>query len=143
MLLFEVRYTPIGSLGNTHRAIALEMTEMPPRMGQMKMMAGPAKLAYGEVSGALVEPKANVELVQCVSKLLQPVVRDDAACLGEEGKVAIHKSDWFFFPIACIEIVRNAGESSLSRRSFGVFAHARAGKGTQARPVENCRIEVE
>jgi len=102
-----------------------------------------AKLAYGEVSGALVELKANVELVHCASELLQPVVRDDAACLGEEGKIAIHECDWGVFPIARIETVRNAGESSLSRRSLGVFTHSRAGKGTQARPVENRRIEVK
>ena len=101
------------------------------------MMAGPAKLAYSEVSGALVKPKANVELVHCVSKLLQPVVRGDAACLGEEGKITKYEFDWGVFPVACIETVRNAGESSLSRRSLGVFAHSRAGKGTQARPVEN------
>jgi hypothetical protein len=72
------------------------------------MMAGPAKLAYGEVSGALVEPKANVELVHCVSGLLQPVVRDDAACLGEEGKITKHECYWGVFPVACIETVLNA-----------------------------------
>jgi hypothetical protein len=72
------------------------------------MMAGPPKLAYGEVSGALVKPKANVELVNCVSELLQPVVRDNAACLGEEGEIAEHECYWGVFPVACIETVRNA-----------------------------------
>ena len=71
------------------------------------MMAG-TKLAYGEVSGALVEPKATVELVHCVSELLQRVVRDDAACLGEEGEIAEHECYWGVFPVACIETVRNA-----------------------------------
>ena len=66
-------------------------------------MAGPAKLAYGEVSGVLVKPKANIELVHCVSKLLQPVVRDDAACLGEEGEIAEHECYWGVFPVAYIE----------------------------------------
>jgi hypothetical protein len=72
------------------------------------MMAGPAKLAYGEIPGALVKPKTNVELVHCVSELLQPVVRDDAACLGEEGEIAEHECYWGGFPVACIETVRNA-----------------------------------
>ena len=106
-------------------------------------MAVPAKLLYGEVLGALVKPKANVELVHCVSELLQPVVRDDAACLGEEGKIAIHECNWGVFPIACIETVRNTGESSLLRLSLGALAHSRAGKSNRARTVENRRIEVE